>query len=570
MFDVIIRGGEVVDGTGAPRRSADVGISGGQIRAIGVLDEGGRRLIDAEGAIVAPGFIDVHTHYDAQAFFDSTLSPSPLHGITTVFGGNCGFSIAPMTSDTSDYLMRTLARVEGMPLAALEAGLSWDWSSMGEFLGRLENQLSVNAGFLVGHTAVRRMILGEASLERQATDEEMRSMKDLIRSSITEGAIGFSSTWAQAHSDAEGRPVPSRVADARELIELFGVCSEFEGTSMEFNMRNGGPSVEEDIRLFAQISKRAQRPINWNAIRPSAANEALCWERLSAGSYAANIGAKVVGLTYPFHMSIRVNFLSCFGIDLLPGWDAMTRMTPADRLRYLDNSENRRHIADLATQPSPISWLADWSNQTLFDTFAPENESLRGRNVGEIAQEQGRDPFEVLMDVVVRDGLRTSFGPPPPDETRADWEARARILRDPRTVVGGSDAGAHLDMSGSFNYPTLMFQKFVRQEQMMSVEEAVWRLTAIPADLYGLRGRGRLLAGAAADVVIFDEDEIGTEELGIRNDLPGGAGRLYAEAIGIRRVLVAGTEVVSDGKFTEARPGAILRPGRDTSTPLLV
>ena len=234
MLDVVIRGGNVVDGTGAPQRRADIGIAQGRVVAIGDDVGAAHRVVDAADRIVAPGFVDVHTHVDAQAFWDPTLGPSPLHGVTTVFGGNCGFSIAPLDSSAAAYLMQMLAIVEGMPLSALEVGVPWDWTTTEEYLDRLDGKLSINAGFMVGHSAIRRVVMGEAATERISTPEELARMQALLRAGLRAGGIGFSTTRSTNHNDANGNPVPSRFADRNELVSLAAVCREFEGTSLEY------------------------------------------------------------------------------------------------------------------------------------------------------------------------------------------------------------------------------------------------------------------------------------------------------------------------------------------------
>ena len=234
MYDVIIKNGTVVDGTGAERRVADVGIVDDRIATIGSIDGDAVRTIDATGKMVTPGFIDIHTHYDAQAHWDSTLSPSPLHGITTIIGGNCGFTIAPLAPEHGDYLMRMLSRVEGMPLESLQQGVPWNWASFGEWLDQLDGTLSINTGFMVGHSALRRLVMGERSVGNEATPEDLDAMKKLLAKSIEEGGFGFSSSWATTHNDPNGQPVPSRHCSEEELVELSRVCADFEGTSLEF------------------------------------------------------------------------------------------------------------------------------------------------------------------------------------------------------------------------------------------------------------------------------------------------------------------------------------------------
>ena len=258
MLDVLIKGGTLVDGTGASARPGDVGIREGRIVALGTVDEPASKTIDATGKVVAPGLIDVHTHYDAQAFWDGTLSPSPFHGVTTVMGGNCGFSIAPLSPDAGDYLMRMLARVEGMPLEALEHGVPWDWTTFGDYLGKLENKLAVNAGFMVGHSALRRVVMGERAVGHEATPEELEKMERMLADSLEQGGMGFSSTISSTHNDADGQPVPSRHASREELVALARVVRDHPGTVLEF-LPGAGEFTDEQVALMTDLSLAAQR-----------------------------------------------------------------------------------------------------------------------------------------------------------------------------------------------------------------------------------------------------------------------------------------------------------------------
>jgi N-acyl-D-aspartate/D-glutamate deacylase len=570
MLDVVIRDGIIVDGSGAPGRAGDVGIRDGRVVALGDVDEPARRVIDADGRVVAPGFIDVHTHYDAQVFWDPTLSPSPLHGVTSVFGGNCGFTIAPLESSEADYLMRMLARVEGMPLATLEAGVPWDWTTTAEYLDRIDGTLSVNAGFLVGHSALRRVVMGPEGSERAATPEEIEAMAAMLRAGLAAGALGFSSTWSDSHNDAEGYPVPSRYAALEELVALSAVCGEFEGTSLEFNPQSLGPFTYDVGEAMIQMSVAAQRPLNWNVALISREKDVdVAKRRLALSDDARARGGKVVGLAMPQSTIPRFAFSHGFALDMLPGWAPEMARPPADKLRMLANPAERRRLEELAAQPSAVSYNANWGDRMIYETFMPDTKRYEGRIVGEIAAEEGKRPFDALLDIVVADGLKTTFGPQPPVITEADWAARLEVCRDPRAVVGASDAGAHLDFLTFFNYTTMFLQQAVREQQAMEIEEAVHLLTEVPAQLYGLRDRGVLAEGAFADVVVFDPDTVGSEPSAMRFDLPSGAGRLYADATGVDHVFVNGAEIVAGREFTDARPGTLVRSGRDTFTPSL-
>ncbi len=571
MHDIVIRGGQVVDGTGAPRQRADIAIDGGRVVAIGAVPDAGRRTIDADGLIVSPGFVDIHTHLDVQGFWDPTLSPSPLHGVTTVLGGNCGFTVAPLDDTAGDYLMRMLSRVEGMPLESLQVGVPWDWRSTAEFLDRLDGTLAVNAGFMVGHSAIRRVAMGPAATERPATDDELETMKRLLRAGIAAGGLGFSSTWSQSHSDADGRPVPSRAAPAEELFALAAVAGEFEGTSLEFLpvLPQRGGFSQEITDVMVGMSVAARRPLNWNILTVTAKTLPDALARLEVGDIARARGGKVIALTMPDTPPARFSFRAGFVLDMVPGLHDFLFLPLDERLAILRDPDRRRELRRAAEEPSAFSHLVDWGSRHIIETFSPQTKPYAGRIVGDIAAEEGRDPFDVLMDIVVADDLKTTFSNPAREAQPEDWQARAQIWRDPRAVVGASDAGAHLDMVEFFGYSTMLLQHGVREQQVVTLEEAVRLITDVPARLYGLRDRGRLRAGGAADIVIFDETRIARQPTETRFDLPAGAGRLYGEADGVRHVLVNGIEIAHDGAFTGDFPGTILRSGRDTETPSL-
>ncbi|MBC8293457.1 MAG: amidohydrolase family protein [Proteobacteria bacterium] len=566
MMDVVIRGGELIDGSGSGRRRADLGIKDGVISAIGEINEKADRVIDADGRVVCPGFIDVHTHYDAQAFWDGTLSPSPLHGVTSVFGGNCGFSIAPLSPSAGDYLAPMLARVEGMPLESLEQGVPWDWTSFGEYLDRLEGQLSVNAGFLVGHCAIRRVVMGERAVGEEASSEELAAMKTLLADSIAEGGMGFSSTVSPTHNDASGDPVPSRHASHDELVELAAVLRDHPGTSLEL-IPGVGEFSDEQVQLMVDMSLAGERTLNWNVLAPNSLSPDFSDTQMGYSSIAAEQGAGVVALTVPQPMLLRLNLYSGFVLDALPGWDELFRLPLEERKRALSDPAYRATLDQRANsdEAGMLKALADWGAMTVDQVVEPANEKFKGRCIGDIAREQGKTSFDALVDLSLADGLLTSFMPPAFGGDEASWRERGRVWLDERTVIGGSDAGAHLDMIDTFAFSTQVLGNGVREYGLLDLEQAVHQLTQVPAELYGLRDRGLVKQGWAADLVVFDPDEIAPGETYTRTDLPCGGGRLYAEALGIGHVLVNGSEIVRDGEFTSERPGRVFRSGRDTS-----
>ncbi len=568
MLDLLIRGGTLVDGTGSPQRQADVGVRDGRVIAIGTVDEPATQIIQADGLMVAPGFVDLHTHYDAQLFWDPTASPSPLHGVTTVLGGNCGFSLAPSGPDHAGYLARMMAKVEGMPLAALEAGLDWSWTSFGQWLDHLEDGIGVNAGFLVGHSALRRTVMGDDAVTERATDDQVAAMVASLHDALASGALGFSTSQVATHHDGEGRPVPSRAASRSEIESMAAVVADYPGTTIEMIVQGCLTGFsEEETGMMAAVSRLANRPVNWNVLGTSATTTERTATQLSASDTAAEHGGTVVALTLPHNMRIRLSFEGNPILEGLPGWSAMLSLPKAERLNALQDPEVRRRLNEGAhsEDAGALRNLVVWHRLTLDETFAPENAGYEGRTVGDVAAERNQQPFDALLDIVVADELRTGLRPPMADSD-ADWEARARLWRDHRTVVGGSDAGAHLDMMCGAIYSTALLGGAVRQRNLLSWEEAVHLLTDVPARLYGLKQRGRVAEGWWADLVVFDPATIGHGPDRRRDDMPGGASRLYAEGTGVEHVVVNGSEMVRHGAFTGTLSGQLLRSGRDTST----
>lgn len=567
MFDSLIKGGSVIDGSGAPRRSADVGIREGRIAAIGKLDEHAERVIDATGRIVAPGFVDIHTHFDAQVFWDPTCSPSPLHGVTTVVGGNCGFSIAPLSAEASGYLMRMLARVEGMPLESLEVGVPWNWQSFGEYLSQLDGKLSVNAGFLVGHSTLRRVVMGEDAVGKQATPEQIGAMVELLHESIEQGGLGFSSSRAPTHNDGEGRPVPSRHAAREEFLALAQTLRDHEGTVLEL-LPGIGMFDAESIELMIDMSLAANRPLNWNVLGVASYAPELHKAQLAISDTAAERGARIVALTPSQMISLRINLISGFIFDAFPEWPEVIGLPLEERKRAFRDPAVRERLDKGAHSEAAgaLRVLAVWENLTIVEVYTEANERWRGKKVGELAAETGKTPLDAMLDLALSEGLKTSFMPFIPGDDDESWRMRGEIWKDERTIIGASDAGAHLDMIDTFTCSTSLLGPGVREKGLIELEEAIKQLTRVPAEFYGITGRGRITEGYAADLVVFDETTVGPGPVHSRRDLPGNEARLYAEAEGIDHVLVNGVEIVRGKEFTAARPGTILRSGRDTKS----
>jgi N-acyl-D-aspartate/D-glutamate deacylase len=565
VLDLIVRGGTLIDGSGRPRSTADIGVIGDRIVALGRLDEAARAVVDASGLVVAPGFVDLHTHYDAQCLWDPTLSPSPLHGVTTVIGGNCGFSLAPLDERDADYLMRMFARVEGLPLDTLQQGVHIAWRSTEEFLSAIDGGLCANAGFLVGHSALRRFVMHDAA-DRRATQDERSVLASLLREGLRAGSLGFSTSVSTSHNDHYGLPVPSRHASRDELLELCAVTGNHVGTVVEV-APSSGAFDEETIDVMAAMSLAANRPVNWNVLTVYGNNAALNDQQLGASDYAAARGAQVVALTLPDSARTWLSFQSGVVLDLLPGWAPLMALPDDEKLALLRDPVRRAEMnASAQTAIGPNRSLANWGEYRIVESFSDATRRFERRTVRDAADVLGLDVWDALVEIVIADRLATCISYPDRGQDAASWQRRVEVWRDARVVIGGSDAGAHLDMIDSFAYATTMLGRPVREMNLLSLEEAVHYLTDVPARFYGLRGRGRIADGSYADLVVFDADRVAAAPMSIRRDLPGGGRRIVGGATGIEHVFVNGVEVVRGEQFTSARPGRILHSGKDTYT----
>jgi N-acyl-D-aspartate/D-glutamate deacylase len=569
MLDYAIRAGTLIDGTGTAATRADVGIRDGRIAAVGVIEEAAEVEFDATGLMVSPGIVDPHTHYDAQLFWDPSASPSNVHGVTTVIGGNCGFTLAPINAEDADYIRRMMAKVEGMPLAALEQGVPWTWSTFGEYLDALEGGLGVNAGFLVGHCALRRKVMGASRGEEVATDEEIAAMRALLDESLSAGGLGFSSSQSRTHSDGDGRLVSSYHADRREMLAFCEEVAAHEGTTLEYITNGCLDSFSEDeIDLMTAMSVTARRPLNWNVLTVDARAAERIEHQLSASSAASAAGGRIVALTMPTLVPMNMSFRTHCALFLIPGWGDVMGLPEDERLARLSDPAVRSMLDERARskEAGVFRGLSHWNTYVIGDTYAPANEGCAFRTVGEISEERGTAPFDTLLDVVIADDLRTVLWPNTDDGTEATWAMRAALWNDSRAMVGGSDAGAHLDRMCGSSYPTAFLADCLRGRKLVPVEKAVHMMTEQPASLFGLRDRGLVRPGYAADLMVFDPSTVDSEPARLVHDLPGDTPRLYAGSLGVARVLVNGVETVRDGAPTGSRPGSVLRSGRDTAS----
>jgi N-acyl-D-aspartate/D-glutamate deacylase len=541
--DIVIRGGTVFDGTGGPGRPADVTVEGGVIKEIGQGLEGERQL-DASGCAVAPGFIDIHTHYDAQVFWDTALRPSSYHGVTTVIAGNCGFSIAPTRPDHHDVIVRTLENVEDMDAATLTAGIPWDFQTYPEYLESVRTRGTLlNFTSYVGHSAIRLYVMGDDAYERKATAQEIERMSQLVGEAIEHGAAGFSTSFAYTHRGVDGKPVPSRFADHDEVEALFlaagragkGVVLITPGEQCsyadvyEWQPRIGRPFT---YPLFARPGgqHREQVELHENGLArglqvwPQVTPRPLTMQFTLMDPYSLNVG-------------------SVFG-ELLKG-DREARVAA-----YRDPAWRARASADLEQAPMKPRW------ETFEVSESERFPELEGRRVSELARDRGSSPLDVMCELAVADDLKTRFRAYIAND---DVEAVGHLLTHESVALGLSDAGAHVDQLCDAPLPTDLLGTWVRQRQLMPLEKAVRKLTGEPADVFGFARRGYLREGYWADVCVFDPDRVAPGPVRRVRDFPADGERLTAEEpAGVRHVLVNGTLIRTDGSqldSLEVRPG---------------
>jgi len=574
VLDMVIRGGAVVDGTGAPAVAADVGIRDGRITEIGPITEGARRVVDAEGRVVCPGFIDVHTHYDAQLLWDPTVSPSPLHGVTSVVAGNCGLSLAPVRPEDEDFLVRMLSRVEAIPLDCLQLGVSFRWRTFAEFMDVVEESgVAVNVGFLAGHSAIRRAAMGPDASCAPASSDQLAEMRALLDDALAAGALGFSSSTSTTQRDGDGLPTPPNFATPDELISLAEVCRHHPGTSLEFIPSTAARGFDAaELELMGRMSALGRRPLNWNTVLVNyPAIPDIHDRQLASSDVGRSLGGCVVPMIVPHNFRVRTDFLdSDVGFRPIAALNDLFRLDVDSRIRAMADPDVRaRLLQALAVLPagSAAMFRDALGDHLVSDTGADALRPLVGRGITEIAAERSTSILDTMFDLAVEARLDIGFVRHTLPSRDPERQAlRARVLRDPRLVLGASDGGAHLRGVVNVEYTTASFAELVRADPVFTIEELVQELTDVPARLYGMIDRGRLAAGAWADVLVFDPATIRSSPVSLVRDLPGGAGRLFSSGVGIDHVFVNGSEIVAGGTFTGALPGRVLRSGRDTTT----
>ncbi|MGI5469336.1 N-acyl-D-amino-acid deacylase family protein [Streptomyces sp. CA-132043] len=575
MLDHLIKGATVVDGTGAPAYPADLGIRDGRIAVLaepGTVAEPARTSEDATGLVLAPGFVDPHTHYDAQLFWDPYATPSMHHGVTTVVGGNCGFTLAPLhpgRPEDADYTRRMMSKVEGMSLVALEQGAPWNWRTFGDYLDALEGRTAVNAGFMVGHCALRRHVMGADAIGGQPTPGQLEEMLRLFHEAMDAGAWGLSTTQSSSHSDGDGEPVASRHAGPDELLALSRAVADHEGTQIEAIVAGCLDQFSDaEIDLFVAMSAAAGRPLNWNVLTIDAAVPERVPRQLLASERARKEGGRIVALTMPILTPMNMSLGTFCALNLIPGWGDVLGLPVGERIAKLRDPAVREEMLRRANskEAGVFRRLAHFDRYVIGDTYSPANEGLTGRVVRDIAAERGLDPFHCLVEICAADDLRTVLWPMPTDNDPDSWELRRQTWEHEDVLLGGSDAGAHLDRMCGAPYTTRFLGDCLRGRRLVGLERAVQMLTDAPARLFGLRYRGRIAEGYHADLVLFDPARIDAGPATLVHDLPGDSPRLDSRALGVVSVRVNGVQTLRDDELTGEVPGTVLRSGRDTET----
>lgn len=548
-YDVVIRGGTVVDGTGRAAFEGDLAIEDGRIVAVGAVDGDAERTIDATGHVVAPGFIDAHTHYDAQLLWDPTANPSTAHGITTILAGNCGYTLAPVRPEDQDYLMGLFAAAEEIPKEALGMFAPLGWETFPEYMDSMRGRIGVNVVTQIGHSALRRYVMGDDALERAATDDEVAAMVAIVEEALDAGAAGLSSSQAPHQRGEHGEHIPSFLADAVETRALAEAVRRKSGRLLSINPASKRSGLDEpDRALLVELADVSGAVVSWNDFGMGTPNGDSVLEFMEA---ELDNGREIYAVARCQRAETRFTLKKLSAVFASSEtWVDLSKLDPADKLAALADPTWRTKLGEFwATAKFMV-------NASVEKAATPETEPLEGRLLVDIAEERGVTPSEVMFDTAIADDLETFFritGPVNVDESRLE-----RILKSPATLVGISDGGAHLQTFAGGDYTSYFLAHWVREKEAFTIEEGVAALTARVAEFLGLTDRGTLEVGKAADVVVFDPDTVEPLALQTLDDIPGGGTRMTKGARGIPWVLVNGEPVVADGEATTAVAGDVL------------
>jgi N-acyl-D-aspartate/D-glutamate deacylase len=562
LYDLVIKNGVVIDGSGLPRYRADVGVRHGKIVTIGRIRERAREVLDADGQVVAPGFVDGHTHMDAQIFWDPIGTSSCYHGITTVVMGNCGFTLAPCAAKDKHMVVRNLQRAEDIPPAAMEAGIEWTWTTYPEFLDALEAlPKGINYAGYVGHSAIRTFVMGERAFEQHATEDDLQAMERQVRDALRAGAMGFTTSRSPSHETPDGRPVASRLAAWDEVRRLVGVMGNLNAGLLEIagegvDRAAGDPGVREWHVRLRDLAVETGRPITFGVF--SRRGVPGVWKKyLDLLDETAAMGGRMFAQAHSRSLSALLSFKTQMPFDRLPVWKEIRALPLAEQRQKLRDPELRKKLVEASgaqdsrkavgteARPADYDWLF------VFDTVEGPH-----RSVAEVARERKQHPAETMIELALEKDLDLFFLQPVANE---DQDIALEIMRHPRTVTTFSDSGAHVSQLMDSSLQTHLLYHWVRARQAFTLEQAVRMLTQVPATLWGFHDRGLIREGMAADFVVFDPDTIMAEMPEVVDDLPSGARRLVQRTRGIAATVVNGEILLRDGKHTGALPGQLLR-----------
>jgi N-acyl-D-amino-acid deacylase len=566
QYDLVIKNGVVIDGSGLPRYRADVGVRHGRIASIGRIRERAREVLDADGQVVAPGFVDGHTHMDAQVFWDPFGTCSCWHGITSVVMGNCGFTLAPCAAADRHMVIRNLQRAEDIAPEAMDAGIQWKWTTFPEFLDCLEAlPKGINYAGYIGHSALRTYVMGERAFEQPANEDDLQAMERQLRDAIRAGAIGFTTSRSPSHETPDGRPVASRLASWAEVRRLVGVMGELNAGLFELAGEAVGRTADdpEGLREYhvrlRDLAVDTGRPVTWGLF--SRREAPGVWRTyLDLLDETAAAGGRMFAQVHSRALTVVLSFKTSLPFDPLPGWRELRSLSLVEQQRRLRDPELRRRLVAAAHDPAERRAIGAEPRPAEYEwIFVMDTPEGPYRSVAEVAAQRGVDPVEAMIDLALEKDLDRFFLQPIANE---DQEAALVLMKHPRTVVTFSDSGAHVSQIMDASLQTYLLSHWVRTKQAFTLEEAVRMLSFEPASQWGFADRGLIREGMAADLVVFDPDTVGPEMPEVVHDLPAGARRLVQRARGIAATVVNGEILLRDGKPTGALPGQLLRGPR--------
>ena len=557
MFDLVIQDAQIFDGSGAEPARGDLAVTNGRIAAIGARLGAAKERVKADGLALAPGIIDGHTHYDAQVTWDPFIDPSPALGVTTAVLGNCGFTIAPCKPGDRDLTMRHLTHVEGMSLEALRAGIRWGFESFPQYLDMLQRQgVGPNIACFAGHSAIRTFVMGEAATKRVASDEEIAQMAALVREAMTAGAVGFASSTAEAHNGEGGTPMPSRLADDRELRALVRTMAE-SGAGVYMLTKGSKTS----IAYLEEIAAKARRPVVVAALFHSNINPTASFTWLEQVNEARRRGHPLVAQTSCCPLSMDFTFKSPYLFESMDSWKPAMAAHDGDALKkvYRDQEWRTAVRKELQERRGRLVFNGEWDKLFVVEAAKPENHAVEGMTLAELARKTGKEPLDCILDFALEENLGTMFVA---QLLHNDDHAVGKILADPDIHISLSDAGAHLTFFCDAGFGLHLLGHWSRDLGVLELPQAVRRLTGQPAKLFGIQGRGLLREDYAADLMLFDPTTVARGPKRRAHDLPGGAVRLTTSAIGLHGVWVNGLRVADDQGLCAdpgSRPGEVLR-----------